>query len=89
MFCIHYHLAEVYLALGRPEDAARRFRKQREAVPAAGETRRAKSAGQSRSVIMKALVTEGSSRAESVDGSWAVLLAGAVMCSLAGPIRWA
>lgn len=44
MFCIHYHLGEVYLALGRPDEAAGHFREQLVTAPEADETRRAREA---------------------------------------------
>lgn len=44
MFCIHYHLGEVYLALGRSDEAAGHFRKQLVTAPEADETRRAREA---------------------------------------------
>jgi tetratricopeptide (TPR) repeat protein len=44
MFCIHYHLAATYLALGRKEDAVRHLRAQIETAPKADETRRAREA---------------------------------------------
>lgn len=44
MFCIHYHLGEVYAALGRGEDARRHFREQMASFPRTTEARRAERA---------------------------------------------